>query len=108
MESLGNVNHAISILWYWIFDSNYEKALYLTQESLDIICSPSVGKEQIAMFRSVFYTVRYILGTNLYFKKTNVTPSVKRLYRKIKTDKNKELYYIYKYMFDKYMINNYI
>ena len=31
MDSLGNVNHAISIVGYWIFDSNYKKALYLTQ-----------------------------------------------------------------------------
>ena len=32
MESIGNVNHAISILGHWIFDSNYKKALYFTQE----------------------------------------------------------------------------
>ena len=31
MDSLGNVNHAISILRYWIFDSNYRKLLCLTQ-----------------------------------------------------------------------------
>ena len=31
MDSLGNVNHAISRVWYWIFDSNYNKALCLTQ-----------------------------------------------------------------------------
>ena len=31
MDSLGNVNHAISIVGYWIFDSNYNKALCLTQ-----------------------------------------------------------------------------
>ena len=31
MESLGNLNHAISIVWYWIFDSNYKKALCLTK-----------------------------------------------------------------------------
>ena len=29
MDSLGNVNHAISIVGYWIFDSNYEKVLCL-------------------------------------------------------------------------------
>ena len=44
MNTLGNINHAISIVGYWIFDSNYEKALYLTRESLDLICSPSVGE----------------------------------------------------------------
>ena len=29
--SLGNVNHAISVLGYWIFDSNYEKSLVLNR-----------------------------------------------------------------------------
>ena len=28
---LGNLNRAISIVGYWIFDSNYEKALCMTQ-----------------------------------------------------------------------------
>ena len=60
MDSLGNVNHAISIVGHWIFDSNYKKALCLTQELLDIICSPSIGEELVATFRSVFYAVRYI------------------------------------------------
>ena len=59
MESLGNVNHAISIVGYCIFDSNYNKALCLTQESLDIICSTSIGEELVATCRSVFYAVRY-------------------------------------------------
>ena len=31
MESLGNVNHVISIVGYWIFDSKFEKSLCLTQ-----------------------------------------------------------------------------
>ena len=31
MESIGNVNHSISIVGHWIFDSNYKKALFLTQ-----------------------------------------------------------------------------
>ena len=31
MDSLGNVNHAISMLWYWIFYSIHKKALCLTQ-----------------------------------------------------------------------------
>ena len=43
MYYLGNVNHAISVVGYWIFDSNYEKVLVLNRESLDIICAPSVG-----------------------------------------------------------------
>ena len=44
MASLVNVNHDISIVGYWIFYSNYKKAFCLTQELLDIICSPSIGK----------------------------------------------------------------
>ena len=48
MDSLGNVNHAISVLGYWIFDSNYEKALVLNRASLDMICYPSVGEEKAA------------------------------------------------------------
>ena len=45
-DTIGNVNHAISILSYCIFDSNCEKALCLTSESLDLIFSPYVGEEQ--------------------------------------------------------------
>ena len=53
------MNRAISIVVYFIFDSNYEKVLCLTQESLDVIFYPSIGKELISMFQSVFYAVRY-------------------------------------------------
>ena len=60
MESLGNLNHTISIVGHWIFDSNYKKAFCLTQESLDLVCSISIGEEKVATFRSVFYAVRYI------------------------------------------------
>ena len=45
MYYLGNINHSISIVGYWIVDSNYKKALLLTRESLDMICAPSVGEE---------------------------------------------------------------
>ena len=43
MDSLGSLNRAISVVGYWISDSNYKKALVLNIESLDIICSPSSG-----------------------------------------------------------------
>ena len=43
MDSLGNVNHAISVVGSWIFGSNYERALVLNKASLDMICAPSVG-----------------------------------------------------------------
>ena len=60
MDSLVNVNHAISVVGYWIFDSNYEKSLVLNIEFLDIFYAPSVGEEQVAVFETVFTVVRYI------------------------------------------------
>ena len=62
MDSLGNVNHAISVVGSWIFDSNDEKALVLNKASLDMICAPSVGEEQAAKFEKVYYAVRYIFN----------------------------------------------
>ena len=44
MDSLGNVNHDISVVGYRIFYSGYEIALVLNRESLDKICAPYVGK----------------------------------------------------------------
>ena len=52
MDSLGNVNHAIRVVGSWIFDSNYERALVLNKASLDMICAPSVGEEQAAIFEN--------------------------------------------------------
>ena len=60
MYSLGNLNHAISVVGNWIFDSNYEKALVLNRESLDMICTPSVGEEHATKSESVFTAVIYI------------------------------------------------
>ena len=68
MDSLGNVNHAISFVVNWIFDSNYEKALVLNRASLDMICYPYVGEEQDAVFETVFTAVRYIYN-GAQFKK---------------------------------------
>ena len=62
MDSLVNVNHAISVVGSWIFDSNYERALVLNKASLDMICAPSVGEEQTSRFDKVYYSVRYILN----------------------------------------------
>ena len=60
MDYVGNANHDISVVGYWIFDSNYEKSLVLNIELLDIICSQSIGEEQISVFETVFTSVRYI------------------------------------------------
>ena len=66
MDSLGNVNRAISVVGSWIFDSNYEIALVLNKASLYMICAPSVGEEQAAIFEKVYYAVRYIyIGAQL-------------------------------------------
>ena len=58
MDYLGNVNNAISVVGYWIFDYNYKKLLVLNIESLDTISDPSVGEEQVAEFETVFTAVR--------------------------------------------------
>ena len=42
MDSLVNVNHAISVVGYWIFDPNYKKLLFLDRASLNMIYAPSV------------------------------------------------------------------
>ena len=66
MDSLGNVNHAISVVGSWIFDSKYERPLVLNKASLDMICAPSVGEEQASKFEKVYYAVRYIyIGAQL-------------------------------------------
>ena len=57
MDLLGNVNHAISVVGYWIFDWNYEKALVLNRGSLEMICAPYVGEEQAAKFELIFTAV---------------------------------------------------
>ena len=38
MESLGNFNHAVSVVGKWIFDYNNKKYLLLSIESLNLIC----------------------------------------------------------------------
>ena len=51
MDSLGNVNHAVSLVWEWISDSNYEKDLLLTIESFNLICSCSDEDKTFAIFK---------------------------------------------------------
>ena len=54
MDTIENVNHAISIVRYCIFESNYQKALFLTKESLDLICSLFFDEEKVENFETVF------------------------------------------------------
>ena len=44
MDTLRNLNHDISTVGYCIFYYNYKQILFLTRESLDLICSPSIGE----------------------------------------------------------------
>ena len=60
MDSLVNVNHAISVVGSWIFDSKYEIALVLNKESLDMICAPSIGEEEAARSETAYYAVRFV------------------------------------------------
>ena len=64
MDSLDNVNHAISVFGYWIFYSNYERALVLNRESLDTICAPSVCEEEVATFETYFCAVICTISTD--------------------------------------------
>ena len=60
MNYWGNVNHSISVVGYWIFQSKYERALVLDIESLDMICALSVGEEKLATSEIYFCAVRSI------------------------------------------------
>ena len=62
MDSLGNVNCDISVVGYWICDSNYKKSLVLNRESVYMICAPSIGEEQASKYETVFSEVRYIFS----------------------------------------------
>ena len=64
MYSLVNVNRAISVVGYWIFDSNHKKTLVLNSELLDMIFAPSVGEEQVAVFETEFTAVVYLFSTS--------------------------------------------
>ena len=62
MDLIGNVNHAISVVGNWIFNSNLERALVLNRALLETICAPSVGEEQNAISEKVFNAIRYIFN----------------------------------------------
>ena len=59
-DSLGNVNHAVSVIGKWISDSNYEKYLPFNIELLNLICACYNEDESFAIFQEVFDSVSYI------------------------------------------------
>ena len=54
MDVVGNVNHAVIIVGYRIFDSNHKKALPLTLDSLNLIFYPLVGEAMFVVFEYLF------------------------------------------------------
>ena len=54
MDSIGNINHAVSIFAKWIFDSNLKKVLPLMVKYLNLICSSSDGENIFTFFEEFF------------------------------------------------------
>ena len=63
IDYVGDVNHAIIVAGYWIFDSKYGKALLLNREYLDMIFTLSVGEKQLATFETAFFAMIKIRST---------------------------------------------
>ena len=64
MDTVRNMNHAVSIDGNWIFDSNYDKFLTLEKESLDFIYYYLSGDDMHNTFETVYYAVRQIKNKN--------------------------------------------
>ena len=65
MDSLVNVNHAISVVGSWIFDSNYERALVLNKASLDMIFAHLLVKNKLLYLkRLIMLSDTFILERN--------------------------------------------
>ena len=60
IETVGNVNHEVSIGRNWIFDSYYDKNLPLAKESMNLICYYSDGYAMYLIFERVYYEARYV------------------------------------------------
>ena len=60
IDYLSNVNRAINVVGYWIFESNYKRALVLNRESLNMICALFVGEVNFAVFGTVCTAVKNI------------------------------------------------
>ena len=58
MDSLGNVNKAVSVVVKLVFDSNDEKALLLPIETLNIFFDCSDEDECFVIVLKLFFSVR--------------------------------------------------
>ena len=59
LDSLDNVNHAVSAVGKWIFDSNYKKDLPLNTYSLNLIYYCYDEYESFSIFLEVYNAVSY-------------------------------------------------
>ena len=60
MDSVGYMNHAVSVVGEWILYSNNEKALPLNIYSLNLICTCSDEDDYYAKSHVLYYTMRYV------------------------------------------------
>ena len=60
MDSVGNMNHAVSVVEKCTFDSNYKKDLLLNIDSLNAMCSCSDEDYYFATFQVLFYALRRV------------------------------------------------
>ena len=61
IDTAGNVNNLVSIIGWWIYDSNYKREIHLIKGSLDMIFYQY--KDEKGMydeFKDVYYAVRYV------------------------------------------------
>ena len=54
MNYLVNFNHYISVVGYWIFESNYERELVLNRELLDIIFPRLLERNKLLGLKQCF------------------------------------------------------
>ena len=50
----------LSVFWGTGYLTQNKKSLVHNRESLDMMCAPSVGEEQVSEFETLFTAVRYI------------------------------------------------
>ena len=60
MDSVGNVNHSVSVFGKWIFDSNCQQYFPLNIYSLNLMCACSDEDDYFEKFQVVHYAVRYV------------------------------------------------
>ena len=61
MDTVGNINHSVSVFVNWIFGSNYNRYLILMKESLDQIFAPTeYYTNMYAKFRQFYHSVWYV------------------------------------------------